>query len=214
MSDVGKAATVSRKKRWLSFVITTTLLALGLVFVAKPAFAASTYACPNGDSHTPPYNWTDRCVVLTSDRGTNFVGQMTGATDCNATPRIHTQRVRVIADYVPSGRKLLIRSIQIRYVQGSVPWAWYWVHIRDGNGMYYKRAFNNNGYTILSDNATYTADNTFAVTPSPGFAPPFGSSGLITVQVRPVFTKTPILAAGGQVECAGDILAMLFVAPV
>jgi hypothetical protein len=80
--------------------------------------------------------------------------------------------------------------------------------------MYYTRAFNNNGYTILSDNATYTADNTFAVTPSPGFAPPFGSSGLITVQVRPVFTKTPILAAGGQVECAGDILAMLFVAPV
>jgi hypothetical protein len=41
MSDVGKSATVSRKKRWLSFVI-TTLLALGLVFVAKPAFAAST----------------------------------------------------------------------------------------------------------------------------------------------------------------------------
>jgi hypothetical protein len=144
MSDVGKSATVSRKKRWLSFVI-TTLLALGLVFVAKPAFAASTYACPNGDSHTPPYNWTDRCVVLTSDRGTNFVGQMTGATDYNATPLIHTERVRVIGDYVSSGRKLLIRSIQIRYVQGSVPWAWYWVHIRDGNGMYYTRAFNNNG---------------------------------------------------------------------
>jgi hypothetical protein len=213
MSGVGKKATVNWRRRWLSIAI-AALVASGFAFVAQPASAAATYNCPNGDSHTPPYNWTDRCVVLTSDRDTNFVGQMTGATDCNPTPRIHTQRVRVIADYVPTGRKLLIRSIQIRYVQGSVPWAWYWVHIRDGNGMYYNRAFNNNGNTILSDTATYTADNTFAITPSPGFAPPFGSSGLITIQVRPVFTNTPVHSAAGQVECAGDILAMLFVAPV
>jgi hypothetical protein len=213
MSDVVKSVTARRMTRWLPFAI-TALLTLGFMFVAEPAHATVTYACPNGDHHTPPYNWTDRCVVLTSDKGTNFVGEMTGATDCNTAPRIHTQRVRVVADYVPSGRKLLIRSIGIRYVRGSVPWAWYSVNIRDGNGMSYTRAFNNYGHTILSDTATYTADNTMVVTPSPGFAPPFGSSGLITIQVRPVFTNSPVLAAGGQVECAGDTLAMLFVAPV
>jgi len=213
MSDAGKSVTVSRTSRRLAFVIAALLAAWGLVSVAEPAHAALTYNCPNADNHTPPYNWTDRCYVASIDRGTNFVGEMTGATDCDPIHHsIHSQRVRVVADYVPSGRKLLIRSIGIRYLLGTVPWAWYAVNIRDGNGTQYLRAFNNYGHTITTDTATYTADNTVNIIPSAGFAPPFGASGIVTVQVRPVFTNAPLWYPNG-VACAGDTVAMLFYAP-
>jgi hypothetical protein len=210
MVDAGKPVPVSRWKRWLSFAVVPILAGLGLAVAAQPAQAASTYNCPNADNHTPPFNWTDRCVVFSFDKGTEFVANLTGAAICDfSSTRSHSQRIRVVADYQPG--KLLIRSIDIRYVSGIPKWAYYNVQVEDGNGQYFKRAWNNNENVIDWDGASDVVENTVHITPTPGFAPVFGAGGIINVMITPHFTNYPQWLGGINQVCAGDRVVEQFV---
>jgi hypothetical protein len=51
------------------------------------------------------------------------------------------------------------------------------------------------------------------VTPTAGFAPPFGADNTVSIQIRPTFTKDGARSSAGQIECAGDTVAMIFVGP-
>ena len=204
------------RRRRTAVALAQVVMAVVAIFITFPSAAnAVTYNCVNGDHLTPPYNLTDRCAVSTIDRNTQFVGVMTGGDDVCDPNRTssHTQRVRVIADYVRAGNKLLMRSIGIRYVQGVKPWAYYSVQIEDGNGQFFRRPFNNNGDPIGGDGASDVVDNVTTVTPTPGFAPTFGASGRIYIQVKPYFFSGPHYIAGHP-ECVGEGVALQFVAPV
>jgi len=196
-----------------------SVFALGFLTLAAsfatPATAhALTVTCANADATPrPPYNVVDRCSVSPIDRSTHFVAELTGG-ESACDPVRHTsnrQRVRVVADYVRGGDKLLIRSIDIRYVSGTMPWAFYRVHVIDGNGQFFERAWNNYGSLITWDAASDVVDNTVHFVPSYGFAPTFGVRGWVQIRIYPHFYASP--TAFSPQKCSGDDLLVHFLGP-
>jgi hypothetical protein len=191
--------------------VTLSILGLSLA-IPMPAYAL-TVNCVNADSLKYPYNLIDRCAVSTVDRGTAFVAEMTGG-ESYCDPYHHTshsQRVRVVGDY-QAGGKLLIRSIDIRYLSGTEPWAFYNVNIMDGNGTYFFRDWNNYGRLITWDGASKDIDNTVHIVPNYGFAPVFGSRRYVDVHVHPHFFKYGNAVGTSQV-CDGEEVVARFTAP-
>lgn len=190
-------------------------VAFGVVVAGAPAQAALTFNCINADTRpVAGYNWTDRCPVSTIDDHTNFVAELTGAEDvCDPVRRTrHSQRLRVVADWEPTG-KLLIRSIDIRYLSGTLPWAYYEIDVIDGNGQYFLRSWNNYGNTIDWDGASDVVENTVHIVPNAGFAPTFGGSGLVSIRFKPHFTRVPSWNGGQNQVCVGDAVAAIFTRP-
>jgi hypothetical protein len=202
----------SRKLASLAMALAIGVIGLALVFPEQAQ--ALTVTCSNGDSLSPPYNLLDRCPVSTVDRNTTFLAEMTGGeAACDPVRHTtHTQRVRVVGDYQAAlGGKFLIRSIDIRYLRGTQPWAYYRVHVQDGNGQYFWRSWNNYGDPIYWDGASTVVENTVHITPNSGFAPVFGGRRYIQIYVYPHFFKYPNFWAG-QV-CHGDYVVVRLTAP-
>lgn len=195
-------------------VIALGLLTLVAGFAIPRTAHALTVTCVNADATTrPPYNVVDRCSVSPVDKATHFVAELTGG-ESACDPVRHTsnrQRIRVVADYV-SGGKLLIRSIDIRYLSGTMPWAYYRVHVIDGNGHnFIDRHWNNGGDLITWDGASDVVDNTVHIVPNRGFAPTFGARGWIQIRVYPHFFAYP--SANSPQKCTGDDMLMHFLGP-
>ncbi len=116
-----------------------------------------------------------------------------------------------MADWQPG--KLLIRSIDIRYLSGAPKWAYYNVQVEDGNGQYFKRDWNNYEDVIDWDGASDVVENTVHLTPNPGFAPVFGARGYVNVRITPHFTNYPQWYGGINQVCTGDAVVAQFMAP-
>lgn len=203
-----------RGRRTLSLLLIAAAVVAAALATAVPAQAIDVN-CGNGD-HLPNTNNTDVCYVSTVDRDVDFVGTFKVADDCSSTATTYDQtRVRVIASWVPTGRKLLIKSVGIRYVSGTKPWATYSINVRDGNGTTYLRPWNNYGTPINNDPAEVQrlGDDPTNVNASPGFAPPFGSAGIVTMSFRAFFYNTHVIFPGQQ-ACASEGMALIFRAPV
>jgi hypothetical protein len=196
----------------------TAALSLSLFGVAaappQEAQAALTFNCPNADQLPRPYNLVDRCPVSTVDYNTTFIGEMTGGESyCDPLRHTtHTQRVRVVGDYESAdGGKFHIRSIGIRYLAGTEPWAYYNVSVVDGNGQHFQRSWNNYESLIWYDGAGRDVNNTTNLTPPASFSPVFGRNGYIDVFVYPHFYKNPT-APAGQI-CTGDYVVLRLLRP-
>jgi hypothetical protein len=178
---------------------------------AAPANAGLTVNCVNADQLSSPLNLLDRCAVSTVDSGTHFVAEMTGAEGyCDPYRRTyHSQRVRVVGSYKPGG-SFLLQSIDIRYLSGTHPWAFYNVHVIDGNNYHFERSWNNYGNLITTDGASDTYENTVHIVTNYGFAPVFGARGYVEVRVYPHFFKYGY--ASGQI-CTGDYVVARFTKP-
>jgi hypothetical protein len=201
-----------RSRKLASVAMALVVGAIGLVVAAPEQAQALTVTCTNGDSLSPPYNLLDRCPVSTVDRNTTFLAEMTGGESaCDPVRHTsHTQRVRVVGDYqAASGGKFLIRSIDIRYLAGTLPWAYYRVWVQDGNDQFFWRDWNNYGNPIWWDGASKVVDNTVHIVPNNGFAPVFGSRRYIHIFVYPHFFKDP---NGAQI-CTGDQVVARLLAP-
>jgi hypothetical protein len=202
-----------RRRRFILLSLTAAAVVAAGLATAAPAQAIQVN-CSNGD-HLPNTNNTDVCFVSTADSNVQFVGTFKVADDCSATATTFDQtRVRIIGSWVSAGRKLLIKSVGIRYVSGTKPWATYSIGVRDGNGKTYPRPWNNNGLPINDDPAEVQSlgDNVTSVNTSPGFAPPFGS-GNVTVNFRAFFYNTSAIFPGQQ-ACASEGMALIFKPPV
>jgi hypothetical protein len=204
---------MKHRTRLLTATLGVAALLVGALVSPGPAQAALTHYCVNADNR-PPWNWTDRCSVSTVDRSTTFIAELTGSEGaCDPVRRTsHRQRIRVVADYQSTG-KLLIRAIDIRYLSGTPPWAYYEVEVVDGNGQFFYRDWNNNGDVIYWDGASDVVDNTVHITPSPGFAPTFGARGYVDVMILPHFTRSPTWALGQNQVCIGDRVVARFMRP-
>jgi hypothetical protein len=211
---VPSAQHTPRRHKALSLLLIVAAVVAATLATASPAQAIAVN-CPNGD-HLPTTNNTDVCYVSTVDSNVDFIGTFRVADDCSSTANTYNQtRVRVNASWVAAGRKLLIKSVGIRYLTGTKPWAAYSINVRNGDGGYYYRPWNNEGHPINDDPAQVLTmgDDPTNVTTSPGFAPPFGSTGIVTLTFRAYFYNTHI-AFPGQQACVSEGMAILFRAPV
>ena len=191
-----------------AIVLILPALSAGII-TPVAANAADSSTCHNGDSTPrPPFNWTDICYVASTDVQATFIADLTGDDDiCNGlrhTPNSH--RIRVVGSFIsgpPGSRKLRIHSIDIRYLSGAKPWAYYQLMVYDGNDAGFSRDWNNGGFTMDSP-ASRVVEQTIHVVPNPGFAPNFGGHGYVSVRIRPHFTDSP----GGPQLCVGDPVTM------
>lgn len=159
------------------------------VVAASPASAFPPINCHDGDNLADPVNITDICYVSSIDVNQQYVAVLTGTEDAGCQPArrtYHTQRVRVTGDWI-SGGKFRIRSISIRYLSGTRPWAYYYVRVLDGNGQSLERPWNNYGNPIPWDGAGRDVDNVTTLVPPSDFAPVFGRSSAINIAIRPSF---------------------------
>lgn len=207
-------STRPRSRRRLLALLVATVGSVSAISVstALPAQAID-YNCANADSRpNPNSNNTDRCLVYTGDRDVQFVGTFKVADYCTSSGVTYNQtRVRVVASWVANGRKLLIKSVGIRYLTGTKPWAAYSIQVLDGNGVYYRRPWNNNGDPLDGDPAQVQrlGDDVTSVNASAGFAPPFGANNSVNLQFKAYFYNTHI-AFPGQQACQSDGMALRF----
>ncbi len=213
---IRRAAKPPRQRRSTRLLVASffaVVLSVGLVGFS-PAAQAIDYNCANGDNN-PRSNNTDVCRVFTGDRDVQYVGTFKVADYCTSSGATYNQtRVRVIGSWVSSGRKLLIKSIGIRYVSGTKPWAAYSVNIQDGNGVYYHRSWHDYGYdNPIGEHPALRQDLgnlVTTLTPTPGFAPPFGAGNVNLTLVAHFYDHNPNSGFPETEACRSDGMALRF----
>jgi hypothetical protein len=156
-----------------------------VVGLAAPAQAADAYC---SDANTTRPNDVDNCFVRHSDRNQNYVAEVSmKETDCSQLGfPLASIRVRIIGDYVAAGDKVQIRTLAIRYLSGTRPFAYFQIDVDDGNHHSVNRPWNWNGDWVRNDSAAKNTNNVMTLNPPPGYAPTFGANHVITFHISMV----------------------------
>ena len=166
-------------------ILAALLFALTAAGVARPASAsAADRFCSDAAIH-PPVQLTDECFVRHSDFNQSYVAEMTANSDCDPVIAtvLYKIRVRIVGDYEASGDKFHLRQFSIRYLSGRKPWAYFQIHVHDGNHVELFRPWNANGGWIMNDGAGRDVDNTMNLFPPVSYSPTFGANHVITFDI-------------------------------
>jgi hypothetical protein len=189
--------------RVTSLLAVAAVLGLSLAIGGPPSPASAADRWCSDGAVNPPSQVTDLCFVRHSDVNQHYVAEVTGEDDCSQFTHTYFKlRVRIVGSYVAAGDKFAVRQFSIRYLSGAKPWAFFQLHVQDGNNQWLRRPWNWNGGWITGDAAARDVDNTVNLYPPQGYAPVWGANQRINFVIdRTRISPTPYFPYAGY--CTG-----------